>query len=134
MSDSDFFDTNVLMYLVARDDSRSAAAEALLEDGGVVSVQVLNEFASVAHRKLRMTWDEVSQALAAIRELCEAPVPVTIETHESALGIAARYGFNIYDALIAAAALQAGCRILYSEDLQAGQVLEGRLTIRNPFV
>ena len=89
---------------------------------------------SAAHRKLRMPWEEVSQALAAIRELCEAPVPVTIETHESALRIAARYGFNIYDALIAAAALQADCRILYSEDLQAGQILEGRLTIRNPFV
>jgi predicted nucleic acid-binding protein len=133
MSGSVFFDTNVLLYLVATDDSRSGTAEALLKEGGVVSVQVLNEFASVAHRKLGMAWDELGEALAAIRDLCEVPVPITIETHESALAIAARYGLNLYDALIAAAALQAGCRILYSEDLQDGQVLEGRLTIRNPF-
>jgi predicted nucleic acid-binding protein len=132
MSVSAFFDTNVLIYLVTKQDSKSAVAEALIVEGGMVSVQVLNEFVSVGRRKLGMTWDEITEALAAIRELC-LPVPVTIETHESALRIAADYNLNVYDALIAAAALQAGCGILYSEDLQADQLLEGRLTIRNPF-
>lgn len=133
MNDEVFFDTNVLIYAIAKDDPRAASADAMLAVGGVVSVQVLNEFASVARRKLGMTWEEVAEALAAIRILCSAPVPITIETHETALRIAAKYGYQIYDALIAASALLAGCRRLFSEDLQDGQILEGRLTIINPF-
>ncbi len=70
----------------------------------------------------------------AIRVLCPAPVPITIETHEAALRVAQKYGYQIYDALVIAAALEAGCDTLYSEDLQDGQVvLDGQLTIRNPF-
>ena len=133
MNDEVFFDTNVLIYAIAKDDPRAVSAEAMLAAGGVVSVQVLNEFVSVARRKLGMTWEEVAEALAAIRILCPAPVPITIETHETALRIAAKYGYQIYDALIAASALLAGCRRLFSEDLQDGQILEGRLTIINPF-
>ena len=98
-----------------------------------MSVQVLNELASVARRKLGMTWDEIGEALAAIRVLCPSPVPLTIETHEAGLRIAAQYRFHIYDALVAAAALEAECTTLYSEDLQDGQIIDGRLTIRNPF-
>ena len=133
MKDSVFFDTNVVIYVVGQKDERTAPAEALLASGGVVSVQVLNEIASVARRKLSMTWEEIGEALAAIRTLCPSPVPLTIETHEAALRIAVRYGYHIYDALVAAAALDADCTTLYSEDLQDGQVIDGRLTIRNPF-
>jgi predicted nucleic acid-binding protein len=133
MKDSVFFDTNVLVYVVGQEDERTTPAEALVARGGVVSVQILNELASVARRKLRMTWEEIEEALAAIRILCPSPVPLTIETHEAGLRIAAQYGFHIYDALVAAAALEAECTTLYSEDLQDGQVIDGRLTIRNPF-
>lgn len=133
MSDDVFFDTNILVYLIGIDERRTAVAEALIAGGGIVSVQVLNELAAVARRKLGMTWDEVSEALAAVRALCPDPVPVTVDTHEAALEIAARYGYHIYDALIVAAALEAGCRILYSEDMRAGQVVDARVTIRNPF-
>ena len=128
-----FFDTNVLLYAAAQPDPRSDAARALLARGGIVSVQVLNEFAAVARRKLRCAWPEVVQALAAIRVLCPAPRPLTVGTHDAALGLASRYGFQIYDALVVAAALEAGCATLFSEDLQDGQVIDGRLTIRNPF-
>jgi predicted nucleic acid-binding protein len=65
--------------------------------------------------------------------LCPSPVPLTIETHEAGLRIAAQYRFHIYDALVAAAALEAECTTLYSEDLKDGQIIDGRLTIRNPF-
>jgi predicted nucleic acid-binding protein len=99
----------------------------------VVSVQILNELAAVARKKLGLTWEEIEEALAAIRVLCPSPVPITIETHEAGLRIAAQYQFHIYDALVAAAALEAECTTLYSEDLQDGQVIDGRLTIRNPF-
>jgi predicted nucleic acid-binding protein len=133
MSDKGFFDTNVLVYIVGQEDERTAVAEALVAGGGVLSVQVLNELAAVARRKLGLTWDEVGEALAAIRVLCPSPVALTIETHEAGLRIAAQYQFHIYDALVAAAALEAGCTTLYSEDLQDGQVIDGCLTIRNPF-
>jgi predicted nucleic acid-binding protein len=133
MNDRVFFDTNVLVYVVGQKDERTALADALVADGGVVSVQVLNELVSVARRKLRMTWEEIDEALAAIRILCPSPVPLTIETHEAGLRIAAQYGYHIYDASVAAAALEAECTTLYSEDLQDGQVIDGRLTIRNPF-
>jgi len=129
-----FFDTNVLIYAVAKEDPRGRRAEALLAAGGVVSVQVLNEFVSVARRKLQMPWKNVNQALEAIRVLCPSPVPITITTHEAALRIAEDYGYEIYDALVVSAALEAGCKTLCSEDLQDGQVIDGKLTIRNPFV
>jgi predicted nucleic acid-binding protein len=133
MNDRAFFDTNVLVYAIGQNEARTPAAEALLSSGGVVSVHVLNELVSVARRKLGMSWDEVTEALAAIRTLCPSPVPITIETHEAALRIAVEYGYHIYDALVAAAALQANCTTLYSEDLQDGQVIDGRITVRNPF-
>jgi predicted nucleic acid-binding protein len=93
----------------------------------------LNEFVSVARRKMRMPWKDVTEALDAIRVLCPSPVPIGISTHEVALKIAEDRGYGIYDALVIAAALEAGCTTLYSEDLQDGQVLDGKLTIRNPF-
>jgi predicted nucleic acid-binding protein len=133
MSDSGFFDTNVLVYVVGQNDARTAVAEALVAGGGVVSVQVLNELVSVARRKLGMTWEEVGDAVRAIRTLCPSVVPLTVETHDAGLRIAAQYGFQIYDALVVAAALAADCTTLYSEDLQDGQVIDGHLTIRNPF-
>jgi predicted nucleic acid-binding protein len=132
-SDRPFFDTNVLVYAIGQQDAKTPIAESLLAAGGVVSVQVLNELASVARRKLGMSWDEVTLVLSAIRTLCPSPAPLTIDTHDTALRVAARYGYHVYDALIVASALEAGCTTLYSEDLQDGQVLEGRLTLRNPF-
>ena len=87
----------------------------------------------VAKRKLKMSWPEIAEALDAARALCGPAVPLTIETHEAALRIAARYGYQIYDALILAAALEAGCTVLYSEDTQDGQKIDS-LTVRNPFV
>jgi predicted nucleic acid-binding protein len=133
MSDRVFFDTNVLVYAAGQHDDRTATVDALLGSGGVVSVQVLNEFVSVARRKLGMSWPDVTTALAAIKTLCPSPIPISLEIHDAALRLAVRHRFHIYDALVVAAALEGECDILYSEDLHAGQVIEGRLTIRNPF-
>jgi predicted nucleic acid-binding protein len=132
MSGADrFLDTNVLLYLLSADAAKADRAEAALSEGGVVSVQVLNEFASVASRKLGMTIAETREALAVVRTLCKI-VPLTEATHDKGLEIAERYGLAVYDAMIVAAALLAGCDTLYSEDLQDGQRLDGRLTVRNP--
>ena len=126
-----FFDTNVLLYLLSKDAAKADQAEALLATGGTVSVQVLNEFASVATRKLAMTIPEIREILSTIRAVCVVR-SLDIETHELGLEMAERYGFSIYDGLIVAAAVRAGSAILYTEDLQQGQVID-QVTIQNPF-
>lgn len=128
-----FFDTNLLVYAALQPDPRSERARDLLARGGAVSVQVLNEFANVARRKLGRPWAEVARALSDVRALCSPPLPITLATHEAALGIAGRLGYGFYDSLVIASALEAGCSTLYSEDMQDGQVIEGTMTIRNPF-
>ena len=128
-----FFDTTILIYSVSAEDDRSALAESLLATGGVVSVQVLNEFTDVARRKIRMSWTEIREALRVIQVFCPDPVPITMDTHEHALIIAERHDIRIYDALILACALGTKCTTLYSEDMQDGQVIDHRLTIRNSF-
>lgn len=134
MSDADrFFDTNILLYLLSADDARADRAEELVAGGGVISVQVLNEFAAVASRKLGMPVPEIRETLAAIRSVCRV-VPLGEETHDLALQLAERYGLSVYDCTILAAALQADCKVVLSEDMQHGQVVNGRLEIHNPFL
>jgi predicted nucleic acid-binding protein len=129
----DFFDSNVLLYLLSGDAAMADRAEDLLAGGGTISTQVLNEFASVARRKLHMSWEEIREILSQVRTVC-AVEPLSVETHDQAVQLAHKHGFSFYDALIVAAALLAGCRTLHSEDMQHGQVVDGRLTIRNPFL
>ena len=126
-----FLDTNVLLYLLSSDAAKADRAEALAAAGGVISVQVLNEFVSVASRKLRMSMSEIREVLSAIRAVCTVE-PLSIQTHDLGFNLAQRFGLTIYEALIVAAALLAKCRIVYSEDLQDGQIIES-LTVRNPF-
>ena len=95
-------------------------------------MQVLNEIANVARRKIRMSWQDTHALLSALRDLLTVH-PVTVETHETGLALAERYNLSIYDAMIAASALQADCDRLWSEDMQHGMALDGRLRIANPF-
>ena len=127
-----FFDTNVLLYLLSGDHTKADRAEDVIAEGGLISVQVLNEFAAVATRKLRMPVAEIGEVLTTIRTWCPV-VPISEETHDKGMKLAERYGLSVYDAMIVASALLAGCRILLSEDLQNGQVIERNLEIRNPF-
>ena len=132
MNSTELIDTNVLVYAFS-DDPRQHAAERLLEQGCAVAVQGLNEFVNVARRKLGMPWSEVHEALADIRTLCSAVVPLDIETHSDGIALAERYRLSVFDGLMAAAALRGGCNVLWSEDMQDGLSIEGRLTVRNPF-
>ncbi|MGO9059746.1 MAG: PIN domain-containing protein [Candidatus Binataceae bacterium] len=127
-----FFDTNVLLYLLSADETKANRAEDLIASGGVISVQVLNEFASVAMRKLDMKIREIREVLATVRTVCSVR-PIDMETHELGLDLAERHRFSVYDALIVGAALRAGCTVLYTEDLHDHQTIQ-RLTIRNPFI
>ena len=128
-----FSDTNILLYLTSEDIEKAATAERLLEKGLTISVQVLNEFANVSRRKFGLEWSHVHHLLRNIATV-SVVVPQTLETHRSGLGLAERHNLSIYDAMIVAAALEAGCTTLYSEDMQHGQVIAGRLHIINPFV
>ena len=127
-----FLDSNVVVYAFS-DDPRNAVAEDLLCRGCEISVQALNEFANVARRKLGFSWTEIGDAVGAITTLSRSVHPLDLATHQDAIRLAERYRFGFYDALIVASALRAGCTVLYSEDLQHGLVVEGRLQIENPF-
>lgn len=133
MSGRAFLDTNILIYALAQNDPRSAVAERLLMEGGRVSVQVLNQFASVARKKLGLSWSETMEALSAIRALCADPIALDVALHDEGLALAKRHGLSVYDALVVAAARTAGCDVLYSEDMQHGHRFEGGLRIENPF-
>lgn len=128
-----FVDTNVLLYLMSADAAKADRAEALLSRRAVVSVQVLNEFASVARRKMRLDWPVIEQTLNDLRRFVDVK-PLTVQTHERGIALAHRHQLSVYDAMIVAAALEAGCSTLVSEDLSNGQRFESRLTVRNPFV
>jgi predicted nucleic acid-binding protein len=125
----------VIVYAFQKraDDRRSERARELLLEGGIISVQVLNEFASVARRKLKFTWVEISESLEAICALCPKASPLTMSMHRAAVDLSVKYGYDIYDSLVIATAEQAGCDTLYSEDMADNQRI-GNVTIRNPFV
>jgi predicted nucleic acid-binding protein len=133
MSGADpFFDTSVLLYLLSDDTDKANRIETLLSARGIVSVQVLNEFAVVALRKLKMPLNEVREILDTIRAVCVVE-PLTIETHDRGLAVFERYRFSLYDSMLVAAALISGATILYCEDLQHGQVIDDQLRVSNPF-
>lgn len=127
-----FFDTNVLVYLASGDIAKADRAEALVQAGGAISVQVLNELANVAQRKMRLTWSETHAFLAPLRENLTVH-PLTEAAHVAGLALAERYKLSVYDAMIAAVAQEAGCAVLWSEDFQHGLVLDGGLRVLNPF-
>jgi predicted nucleic acid-binding protein len=127
-----FFDTNVLVYIASGDMAKADRAEAAIAAGGAISVQVLNELANVARRKMQMSWADTHALLTMLRGLLTVH-PLTLETHETGLRLAERYGLSTYDAMIASAAIQAGCDTLWSEDMQHGMALDEGLRIVNPF-
>jgi predicted nucleic acid-binding protein len=127
-----FFDTNVLAYVASGDAAKADRAEAAIAAGGAISVQVLNELTSVARRKMRLSWPDTHALLNTLRDLLTVH-PLTVESHETGLRLAERYGFSTYDAMIAASALHAGCDTLWSEDMQHGMTLDEGLRIVDPF-
>ena len=128
-----FFDSNILLYLISEDVGKAARSEALLLGGGVISVQVLNEFTDVARRKHALEWPEIRAVLAPVRRAVTI-ASLTVETYERAAMLSGRYSYRFYHALILAAGLLADCTVLYSEDMQHGQVIDGQMTILNPYL
>jgi len=127
-----FFDSNILIYAYST-DARRERALAVIAAGGAISAQVLNEFTHVLRNKQKQSWPVIETAIDSVRFLFPDIAPLTADTHTAALALARAHGFSFYDALIVAAATEAGCDTLYSEDMQHSRVIGG-LTIRNPFI
>ena len=127
-----FLDSNVILYLASGQPAKADRAEELVASGGTISVQVLNEIANVARRKMGMSWAEIRDFLSLVRGLFKVE-PVTLEIHDAGVHLAERYRLSVYDAMIASAALLAECDTLFSEDLQDGLLVNGRLRVVNPF-
>jgi predicted nucleic acid-binding protein len=127
-----FIDSNVLLYIASGDPAKADRAEALIAEGGSISVQVLNEVTLVARRKILKSWAEIDLFLSAIRGLLQVH-PLTVDIHETGLAVAERYSLSTFDAMIVASALHAGCDTLWTEDLHDGLVIDGRLRIADPF-
>ena len=132
MRDSIFFDSNIVLYLLSPEAAKLSIAQDLMRAKGTISVQVVNEVTQVTQRKLRYTWAQTHAVISVLQNICEV-VPLTVATHDRGRKLAERYGFSVYDAMIVAAALLSGARILYSEDIQHGLIVDKQLTIINPF-
>lgn len=127
-----FLDTNVVLYAASQDPTKAKLSAALIADGGTISVQVLNEAANVMHGKWKYDWARTRNVLVACKVQLRV-VPVTVQVHDRGILLAERYQFSIFDSMMLAAAVLAGCTTLWSEDMRNGQVIDG-LTIRNPYV
>ena len=128
---AEFADTNVILYLLD-DGPKADRSEEILARGPRISVQVLNEALVNCRRKAGMGGDEAGAFLAGVRALCPVET-LTPETHEVGRALAERYGLSVYDAMICAAALLAGCETLWSEDMHDGLRIEDRLRVVNPY-
>lgn len=126
-----FLDSNIVLYLLSGDAEKADRAQILLEAGGVISVQVLNEVTSVCLRKLNMPWEEIDALLMAVKATCEV-LPLTLASHGKAIEVAKRFQLSFYDANIVACALLARAPVLLSEDMHSGLKIDG-LVIQNPF-
>jgi predicted nucleic acid-binding protein len=127
-----FFDTNIFVYAYSM-DPRAERAREVLSAGGIVGAQGLNEFATVARRKLAMSWPETRAAIEGILLVCPDVAPLTREVHQFAVDIAERHGFSFFDSSMLAAALVSKCDVFFSEDMRHGMTIDGRLRIENPF-
>ncbi len=126
-----FIDSNVILYVASGDAQKAEKAERLLNEGGMVSVQVLNEIANVARRKMGVSFSELHEFLDLIRALVKV-APVTVAQHELGLKISEKHQLSIFDSMLVAAASTNGCDKFYSEDMHHGLTIDGT-TIVNPF-
>ncbi len=127
-----FLDSNIFLYAYSA-NAKTPIAQAEIAKGGYASVQVFSETANIMRNKMRRSWEEVEEKLAFMEELVEEILPLTRALQKKAFLLAKSHQLNIYDSLIIAAALQANCDELLSEDMQHGRRFDG-LVIRNPFL
>lgn len=133
------FDTNIFIYALdiaaarANPQGREAISGALIQEPAHLSVQLINEFTNVARRRLKLDYDQIHRLVEGLGLVHEITA-ISLQTSELARAIAAESGYSYYDSLMLAAALATGCTTFYTEDMQHGHRLYGRLEIINPFL
>ena len=132
--DRAFFDTNVLVYLYSDHeiDKQNKAFDEFNKSERFVSTQVLTEFCNICLKKLYFSAFEIDSALLEITETCNVII-VDDSDLRHALSIQDKYKYSYYDSLVIESALEAGCNLLFTEDMQDGQLIEGVLTIKDIF-
>jgi len=137
MPDKAFLDTNILIYVYSVDEKeKQAKATEIIEmnrNALLISNQVINELCNTLFKKFSKSSAEV---IDVITELSSA-LPITefsLQTQIEAVRLMGLYSLQFYDALIIATALEHGCHTLITEDMQNGLIVEGQLTISNPFM
>lgn len=133
MRDKVFADTNVLLYLLSNDKQKKQISKEILASRPFISTQVLNEFSNVCIKKLKITSDPLLQVLETIDKHVSL-VGFTSTTIRAAIRLQQRYQLQYYDSLIIATALENGCDLLLSEDLQHSMLINNQLKIINPFI
>jgi len=137
MSDKVFLDTNVLVYSYSstEPEKQKIAQKCVTDNDGHawVSTQVLNEFNSVLYRKFTLPYRDILLAMDELEAIFQVTL-VSSQTIRQALLLGDRYQYSYFDSLILASALEQGCTVLYSEDMQNRQKIAGQLEIINPFV
>ena len=126
-------DTNIAVYAMTDSPKTSVAAQ-IVARVDFLSVQVLNEYANLSVRKYGRAWSRVSEELQNLSEVVNFIATIELAHHRDAVRLAARYGLSFYDALLVAVALANGACVLYTEDMQHELVIDGVLTIVNPFL
>jgi predicted nucleic acid-binding protein len=127
-------DTNIAFYALAREGEKALKAKEVLADVTFLSVQVLNEYANAARRKLRRDWTDIGYDLDLLRNSIPDIHSVDGAANSEAIRLAVRYKLSLYDSLLLAVALANGATTFYSEDMHHGLVVEDKLTIINPFL
>jgi len=130
-----FLDTNVIIYLFSiKDEAKKARAfDVINENNCVTSIQAINESTNVWLKKFGMNSKTIASLLESIELICDDILSVQRETIESAILLHERYGFSYFDCLMLASALEGDCDIIFTEDMNNGQVINETLKIVNPF-
>ena len=135
MNDRVFLDTNIIIYLYSKfeADKRNVAYDIVNKFNCFISTQTMNEAVNIWFKKYQLTQDIILKYLDELETVCEKVMIIHRDTINRALEIKIRYGFTFYDCLILSSSIEADCGILFSEDMNDGQIINGILKISNPF-
>ncbi len=133
MKGGNFLDTNIIVYSLGNNQKKKEITNSLIDSNPIISTQVINELVNVCLKKLKLTKEESFKVGRFLLTKCSIKT-LNISTIDSAMNISIKYNFSYWDSLIISSALENGCSIVYSEDLQHNQVIENKLKILNPYI
>jgi len=137
MRDRIFIDTNILINCYSEEKEKKEISLSIINEYEtkdiVISLQVINEFINVLKKKFSKKHGDIRKALDEM-ESSLIIWDLSIDLIRDAIRICERYQYSYYDSLIISSAIDSGCKILYSEDMQHNQLIDGKLRILNPFI